>query len=158
MRKTIKRRRLEAKTDYGARLSLLKANKPRFVVRKTNRYIIAQIVTSVGAQDKVIAGTSSKILLTKGWPLSNQGSLKSRAAAYLTGFALANIVKGKIKEAVLDMGMHAAITKGRIYAAVKGATDAGLIIPHNPKVVPELAALSTNDTIKKLIKPVQEKL
>jgi len=86
--KTLRRRRKEAKTDYKARLNLLKSNKPRLVIRKTNRYIIAQIVESNLAQDKVIADFSSQDLLEKGWPKEKAGSLKSLQAAYLTGFGL----------------------------------------------------------------------
>ena len=61
--KTLKRRRHEARTDYRIRLALLKSEKPRLVVRKTNRYIIAQIVESDIAQDKIIVGLTSKSLL-----------------------------------------------------------------------------------------------
>ena len=44
--KTIRRRRLEHKTDYKARLGLLKSNMPKLVVRKSNRYITVQLVIS----------------------------------------------------------------------------------------------------------------
>ena len=37
MPKVQRRRRIEAKTDYKARFNLLKSEKPRLVVRKTNR-------------------------------------------------------------------------------------------------------------------------
>ncbi|MEM4271506.1 MAG: 50S ribosomal protein L18, partial [Candidatus Pacearchaeota archaeon] len=80
--KTPRRRRLEAKTDYKARLELLKSGKPRLVVRKSNKYMTIQIVKSEIAQDKVIVGTTSRILLEKGWPKEKSGSLKSLAAAY----------------------------------------------------------------------------
>ena len=35
--KTLKRRKLEGRTDYGKRLKLLKSNSPRLVFRKTKR-------------------------------------------------------------------------------------------------------------------------
>ena len=57
-----RRRRLESKTDYKSRLALLKSEKPRLVVRKTNRYIIVQIVSSEIAQDKILVGKTSKKL------------------------------------------------------------------------------------------------
>src|SRR3989304_1464167 len=102
-----RRRRLEAKTDYKSRLALLKAEKPRMVVRKTNRYIIVQIITSDMAQDKVVAGVTSKVLLSKGLPAEYAGSLKSMGAAYLTGFLLGKqSLKLGVKDAILDSGMH----------------------------------------------------
>ena len=61
--KTVRRRRQEGKTDYKARLALLISEKPRLIVRKTNRYVIAQIVRTEIAQDKVVVGTTSKVLL-----------------------------------------------------------------------------------------------
>ena len=96
MAKTIRRRRHEGKTDYKARLALLKSEKPRLIVRKTNKYIIAQIVETEIAQDKIILGLSSKALLKKTWPENLKGSLKSLAAAYLTGFILGNLAKDKV--------------------------------------------------------------
>ena len=79
--KTLKRRRKEAKTDYGIRLKLLKSGVPRIVFRKSNRYIIAQYVTSNEAQDRVVVGITSKILLKYGWPEDMKGSLKSLPAS-----------------------------------------------------------------------------
>src|SRR3989338_66668 len=106
MGKSIKRRRAEQKTDYKARLLFLKSGKPRLVVRKTNRYIIAQVVESSIAQDKVLFGVTSKDLLSKGWPKEKSGSLKSLPAAYLTGLMLGKMAKGKVKETILDIGMN----------------------------------------------------
>lgn len=84
MSRTIRRRRHEGKTDYKARLALLTSRKPRIVIRKTNRYVIVQLIESNAAQDKVIAGISSKSLLNNGWSAEKSGSLKSKAAAYST--------------------------------------------------------------------------
>ena len=142
--KTIRRRRLEAKTDYKARLALLKSGKPRLVVRKTNRGIIVQIVQSEIAQDKVICGASSKILLSKGWPKELEGSLKSLAAAYLTGFVVGKMaIDKKIKEAILDAGMHINVKNSRIYAVVRGAIDAGLKVPCDQSILPEMESIKT---------------
>ena len=65
MRRTFRRRRKEQKTDYRARLALLKSQKPRLIIRKTNRAIIAQIVVSEGAQDKVLITVTSRDLLAQ---------------------------------------------------------------------------------------------
>lgn len=132
--RTVRRRRLEGRTDYKARFGMLKSGKSRLVVRKTNRYMLAQLVTSVAAQDTVVASVSSKDLLAKGWPAKDSGSLKSLPAAYLTGFLL--VKRAKMKEAILDAGMYRNIKKSRIYAVVQGAVDAGLKIPHDPAILP----------------------
>src|SRR3989344_192865 len=56
------RRRREGKTDYGKRLALIKSNKPRLVVRKTNRFIIAQVTSWGENGDSTIASATSKAL------------------------------------------------------------------------------------------------
>ncbi len=144
MARSIRQRRLQAKTDYKARLALLKSNKPRLVIRKTNRYIIVQFVESSIAQDKVIVGTSSEILLSKGWPKDKKGSLKSLPACYLAGFVLGKMAKDKVKTAILDMGMYRNIQKSRIYAALRGVIDSGITIPHNEKSLPSIEEIGRN--------------
>ena len=95
MKKLDKRRRREGKTNYRKRLSLLKSESPRLVVRKTNKYIILQIVESEKAQDKVIFTVSTKELLKHGWPEEKKGSLKSLGAAYLAGLLIGKKSKEK---------------------------------------------------------------
>lgn len=135
-----KRRRREGKTDYRARLNLLKSELPRVVIRKTNRYIIAQFVKSENAEDKVVQATDSKELLKYGWPQERAGSLKSLPACYLTGFLLGKKVKNKIKEnigAILDIGLARNVAKGRIYSVLKGVADAGIEVKHKKDILPE---------------------
>jgi len=152
--KILKRRRLESKTDYRARLALLKSGMPRLVVRKTNKYIITQVVTSDIAQDKIIAGVNSKSLLSKGWPENAKGSLKSIPAAYLTGLLIGKLAsEKKISEAILDMGMYRNIQKSRIYAVLKGAVDAGMKIPHSEETLPEIKI--NNEKIKSAFEKIK---
>jgi len=156
--RTLKRRRAEAKTDYRARLTLLKSDKPRLIIRRTNRYIIVQIVESTAAQDKILFGTSSASLLAKGWPKDKAGSLKSLPAAYLAGLMLAKMAKGKIKEAVLDLGMQRNIAKSRIYAALNGVIDGGLNVPHSKEILPGYAQISQNPKTGALVAQLKEKV
>ena len=158
MQRSIRRRRHEAKTDYKARRSLIQSGLPRLVIRKTNRYIIAQIVTTNIAQDTVVTGTTSKELLVHGWPEAAQGSLKSLQAAYLTGVLLAKKIKKKISTAILDMGMHRNIQKSRLYALVSGAVEAGLQIPHDASVLPTQEKLEHNTKLQKIFTDVRKKL
>ena len=157
--RTIKRRRQEAKTDYGSRLVMLKSGKPRLVVRKTNGQIIMQIVVSDLAQDKVVSGISSNALLEQGWPKELNGSLKGLAAAYVTGRLLAEKVKGKVPEAILDLGMQRNIKKSRIYAAVKGAIDGGLKVKVSEEVLPTLDEIKkrSNEKVQKVFDKLKDK-
>jgi len=153
--KVPKRRRLQRKTDYKSRLGMLKSETPRLIIRKTNRYIIAQIVKTDIARDTVITGVNSKQLLTLGWPEENKGSLKGLPAAYLIGLMIGKEANDKkIKKAILDIGMYRNIHKSRIYAVLKGAIDAGLEIAHNEEALPSLEEIKKN----KKIAPLMDKL
>jgi large subunit ribosomal protein L18 len=134
--RSVRKRRLQARTDYKARFGLLKSGSPRLVVRKTNRYILVQLVTSIQAQDTVVVSASSRELLLKGWPEEQRGSLKSLPAAYLTGMLVVKKSKNKISQAILDIGMQRNIHKSRLYAVLQGARDAGCTIAHTAEILP----------------------
>ncbi len=151
--KILRKRRLENKTDYKARLAMLKSEKPRLVIRKTNRYIISQIVVSEIAQDKVVSEVNSKALLSLGWPKEKAGSLKSLSAAYLTGLLLAS--KTNEKEAILDLGLQRNIHKSRLYATLKGAVDGGLSIPHSKEALPSDEMVQGSDELKAIVEKVK---
>lgn len=152
--RTLKRRRRERKTDYKARLNLLKSSLPRVVIRKTNRYTIAQYVKSEGAQDKVVIGISSKELLDYGWEKGSVGSLKSLPACYLTGLLLGKKIKDLEKsekvEAILDMGLARNIKKSRIYAVLKGLIDSGMEIKHKEDIFPDEERIKGEHLKKKI--------
>lgn len=153
--KTIRRRRLEKKTDYKLRFGLLKSGKTRLVIRKTNKYLIAQIVSTEIAQDKVLIGMSTKDLLSNGWPKEKSGSLKSLPACYSLGFILGKEMKTKkISESILDLGMHRNIHKSRIYALVKGVIDAGISIPCSEEALPTEQDLKRNDSLTKIMEKI----
>lgn len=84
--KTIKKkRRREGKTDYFARMNLLKKGIARLVVRKSNKYITCQIVESKNANDFVETSFNSRELKKYGL---NGCSLKNLACSYLCGYVL----------------------------------------------------------------------
>ncbi len=127
--KVQKRRRRENKTDYLKRLKLLKSKSPRIIFRKTNKYIIAQYITSKEAKDKIELGLTSKKLEEYGWPDEFNGSLKSIPASYLTGLLIGKeIINKKLKMPVVDFGMIRVLSKNRTYAFLKGLIDAGVKI------------------------------
>ncbi|HLC31254.1 MAG TPA: 50S ribosomal protein L18 [Candidatus Nanoarchaeia archaeon] len=156
--RTIRRRRLEAKTDYKTRLALLKSGIPRFVVRKTNTSVIAQVIIATQGQDKIVAGASSSLLLTKGWPEALRGSLKSLPAAYLTGHMVGKAALKHTKKAILDIGMQRNIHKSRLYALVAGAIDAGLVIPCDKEALPSKEHITKNTKLQKAFEAVKGKL
>lgn len=124
-----KRRRREGKTDYLKRKNLLKSGKPRVVIRKTNKYLIAQYIISKEAKDQVKIGLKSKDLLKYGWPKENLGGLKTISAAYLLGFLMGKgITKEKLDQPITDFGMIRIIHKNKLFAFLKGLIDAGLKI------------------------------
>ncbi|MEK6891314.1 MAG: 50S ribosomal protein L18 [Nanoarchaeota archaeon] len=131
-----KRRRIEGKTDYRARMEMLKSGIPRIVARKTNRYIILQYVKSEEAKDKIIYGFNSKELLELGWDKEAKGSLKSLPACYLSGYCLGKkiIEREKKVSAIFDIGLARNLKGSRLYAALKGLIDAGVKIPHNESI------------------------
>ena len=138
MKKTLRKRRREHKTDYLVRLKLLKSEKPRLVFRKTNKYFIIQYVESDEAKDKIIFGTTSKILLKNGWPKEFEGSLKSIPAAYLIGYFVGKkIQKDKLKTPVVDLGMIRTLHKSKPFAFIKGLIDSGLEISCKEEAFPE---------------------
>jgi large subunit ribosomal protein L18 len=127
------RRRREGKTDYSKRLALLKSEMPRIVVRKSLKYITAQIVEYDAIGDNTIASATSKQLKALGWKFS----CDNIPAAYLTGLLIAKEAeKKKVKKAVLDIGIYESTKGSRIYAVVKGAKDGGLDIAANEEMFP----------------------
>ncbi|KAG5224791.1 hypothetical protein OIU76_023493 [Salix suchowensis] len=157
------KRRRAGKTDYRARIRLInqdknKYNTPkyRFVVRFTNKDIIAQITSATIAGDIVLASAYAHELPRYGLEVG----LANYAAAYCTGLLLARRVlkmlemdeeyEGNVEatgedysvepadsrrpfRALLDVGLVRTTTGNRVFGALKGALDGGLDIPHSEK-------------------------
>jgi large subunit ribosomal protein L18 len=136
--KTQKRRRKEAKTNYKKRLGFLKSKTPRIVLRKTNKYLIAQYITSKEAQDSVVFGIDSRKLLKYGWPESLRGGLKGISAAYLLGMLVGKrIVKDKLETPIADFGLYRVIPKTKLHSFVSGLIDVGVKMKDKPENFPE---------------------
>jgi len=132
--KIARKRRREGKTNYRKRYVQVLSRKLRMVVRRSNKYIEAMIV-EFNPKGDIIKVSAHSIELKKkyGW----LGSGSSTMAAYLTGYLLGKraLEKG-IQEAVPDIGLRSAIKGSRVFAAIKGAIDAGLNIPASEEVFP----------------------
>ena len=127
------RRARMGKTDYRARKQLLISRKPRLVVRKTLKHTIVQVIlpSKEGDVTRVSANTAD---LRKYGYTGGTGNLPS---AYLAGLLLGYRAKNRgCTEAILDLGLYHATRGGRIYAALKGAVDSGMDIPHDPEIFP----------------------
>merc|ERR1712000_160645 len=155
------KRRQQGKTDYYARKRFItqaknKYNAPKYrmVVRFTNKDIITQIVTSEISGDKVFAAAYGHELKAYGI----EHGLTNWAAAYATGLLLARRVLSKLGldkqftgvedadgedgeerrpfKANLDVGLARTSTGARVFGAMKGASDGGILIPHSDKRFP----------------------
>jgi large subunit ribosomal protein L18 len=127
-----KRKRI-GKTDYKKRITLLLSDRPRLVIRKKIKNSVAQFVEYNEKGDKVLATASTRELVKLGWKY-DRGNLPS---AYLVGALAAKKAAAKgVKTAVLDVGLQKITPGGKIYAALKGAVDAGIEIPHDPSIFP----------------------
>lgn len=167
------RRRREGKTDYRARRQMVLQDKTkfgspkyRFVVRFTNKDIVAQIVHAKIKGDDVICAAYAHEL--KNYGITH--GLTNYAAAYATGLLCARRVLNKLKidkefegakeatgafaevrtkkddqgddekrfpfKAILDIGLARTTTGARIFGVMKGAVDGGVAIPHRPNRFP----------------------
>nr|GEZ28461.1 60S ribosomal protein L5-like [Tanacetum cinerariifolium] len=157
------KRRREGKTDYRARVRLInqdknKYNTPkyRYVVRFTNKDIVAQVISATIAGDFVLASAYAHELPQYGLKVG----LTNYSAAYCTGLLLARRVLKKLEmdeeyqgnieatgedfsvepaesrrpfRALLDVGLLRTTTGNRVFGALKGALDGGLDVPHSEK-------------------------
>ena len=127
------KRKRESKTNYKKRLALLLSGQSRLVIRKSLNTITAQIVNYDPKGDKVVVSATSRELQKLGWK-AHKANIPS---AYLTGLLLGKKAKKKnIKKAALDLGLQIPIKGGRLFAALKGAIDAGMEISHNEEALP----------------------
>ncbi len=132
--KVPRRRRREGKTNYYKRYKMILSGHPRFIVRKTLKYIIVQVARATPRGDEIIAAAHSRELVKKyGWK-AGTGNLP---AAYLTGLlAAARALKKGVTYAVPDIGLHEPRPGAKVFAAIKAANDIGLKVPVGEKVIP----------------------
>lgn len=126
------RRRREGITDYATRLSLLKADTPRAVVRKSNRLVLVQLIEYGLDGDKTICQATSKELAKYGF-----AGKCNTPSAYLAGLLAGKkaVAKG-VKKAIADVGRQTATKGGIIFAAIKGLSDGGVDVPLGEEILP----------------------
>jgi len=150
------KRRREGKTDYRKRLKLLMSGLPRLVVRKTNKYVIAQVVESKEAKDFTVCYVNSKELSNYGW----KKNFKNVAASYLTGLLIGIKAREKgIKKVVPDFGLHRSTKGSKLYAVLKGALEAGLEINCKEEMLPsDERIIQVSKLDKKEFEEIKEKI
>jgi large subunit ribosomal protein L18 len=144
------RRRREGKTDYRKRLALLKSHRTRLVVRRTNTRTIVQFIDVSEKGDVVRAAATSLELKKYGWSSVHSNTPSS----YLAGLLAARrALKAGVKGAVLDVGLAVPVRGGGVFAALKGAVDGGVKVPHAPDVLPKEERLNGTHINKSLKAP-----
>eukprot|EP00915_Cephaloidophora_sp_WS-2016_P002800 GHVH01003788.1.p1 GENE.GHVH01003788.1~~GHVH01003788.1.p1 ORF type:complete len:292 (-),score=49.90 GHVH01003788.1:50-925(-) len=160
-----RRRRREGKTDYKARKSMIIQDlskygcpKYRFVVRRTNKRIIAQVVYATLTGDRTIAMADSFELVRYGVTVG----LTNYSAAYCVGLLCARRLLENLGiadqftgveeatgeeyhpdeeeerpfRAILDIGLYRSSKGARVFGAMKGGVDGGIEIPHSISCFP----------------------
>ncbi|MGN0176468.1 MAG: 50S ribosomal protein L18 [Methanobrevibacter sp.] len=128
------RRRREGKTNYAARMKLVSYDKARLVVRVSNAQATVQVINYAPEGDLTVASAVSKQLAKYGY----LGHTSNISAFYLTGYLCAKraLAQG-VEDAILDIGLKSPIKGSKIFAALKGAIDAGLEVPHGDSIFPD---------------------
>jgi large subunit ribosomal protein L18 len=148
------RRRREAKTDYKARRILATSDRPRFVVRSSNKNVSIQLVKSKIVGDVILTQVSSSELEKYGW----LGGKKNIPTAYLLGMlAGRKALNVGIEQANLDIGLARPTQGSRVFAAVKGAIDVGLEVPCDSDILPEVGRIEGN-SISEYAKMIEDPL
>ncbi|MBI2106329.1 50S ribosomal protein L18 [Candidatus Woesearchaeota archaeon] len=144
---SIYNRRRKGKTDYRKRIILLKSRIPRLVIRKSLNNIELQLVSYDKEGDKILVSAHSNQLKKLGWN-HHRGNLSS---AYLTGLIIGKKAKTKnISKAVLDIGFRRSISGSVIYAALKGAIEADLNVPHSKEIFPDDKRIESKSGFKEI--------
>lgn len=127
------RRRRKNLTNYAKRLALVKGMLPRMVVRKSSKGVLVHFTEFSQKGDKVLAGAGSMQLKQYGWaPRCNAPT------AYLCGMLAGKMAARKgVKEFNLDIGMYTPSKGAIVFAALKGAIDAGLKTSYSDGMITE---------------------
>jgi len=127
-------RKKEGRTNYKKRISLLASNKPRLVIRKSLRHILAQIIMYNPDGDKTIISAHSRELIQSGY----KAPKRNLPTAYLVGVLIAKKAREKsIQEVIPDIGFYPGIKGSLPFAVIKGVKDGGIEIPFDNNIIPE---------------------
>jgi len=127
------RRKREGKTNYKKRLAILKSHGKRLVIRLSLDNISAQIIEYQEDGDKVIVSGHSRELVKLGWNMKRN----NLPASYLVGLIIGKKAQAKkISEVIPDLGFQGSTKGSKIYALIKGITDAGIKVNVKEEMLP----------------------
>ncbi len=113
---------------------MLMSNLPRLVIRPSNKHIRVQFVEAGADGDRVLSQAFSQELSRR---FKWEGATGNLPSAYLTGLLAGHRAKAKgIAKAVVDTGLSRVNKGSRTFAALKGASDSGIDIPHSTEILP----------------------
>ena len=149
------RRRREGKTRYEKRLAYIKGGVPRMVVRKSNKYIRVQFIEFNPTGDKCIVNIDGN-KLKKDYKWDAKRNVWS---AYLAGLlAGKEAAKKGVKKFVLDTGRYTPSKGSVLFAALKGAVDAGLETKYDPEIIPEDKLSNPPEKVKSSFEDAKKKI
>lgn len=149
------RRRREGKTNFAKRLALVKSGRTRMVVRRSNKDIMIQFIDFDPKGDKTLLTVSGAHLAKLyQWP-----SKRNVWTAYLAGLMAGRMAKKKgVKDIVVDLGMYVPSKGAVIFAAQKGAADAGLETVCDKEKVPEQKLSNPPEKYKGIFETVKSRI
>ncbi len=131
-RVTFRRRRIGI-TDYDKRLALLKSNQCRMVVRRGSRSITVQFIAYKQEGDTIVSSANSRDVAELGYPAK-----ANTPSAYLVGMLAGKKAHAKgITSAIADIGRQTPSKGSVLFAAIAGASAAGITVPVSPDVLPD---------------------
>lgn len=153
-------RRIRGLTDYALRLRLLKSNKTRIVVRRSNKNMLVQFVDYAQNGDNILTSARSVDLKKLGYDLNTGNIVGSYLTGYLAGKKL--LSKGFDGDAIVDLGIQSSFYGSRLYAAIAGVKDSGVNLRVSDVVFPSeerlngahLKAKDAQKTIEKVKKAI----
>jgi len=123
------------------------------VVRKSLKNTQIQFIEYKESGDNIIASAKSNELTKYNWKFSTS----STPAAYLTGILAGKRAVDKgISECVFDIGRNQPVTGSKIFASLKGVTDAGITCPHDEEKIPNEDRLMGKHLDKNIMPAINE--
>jgi large subunit ribosomal protein L18 len=119
-----------------------------------------QLISTEPVGDNTLITVQSSELDTFGY----KGSLSNCSAAYLTGLVFGKrACETGYDYGILDIGRQTPIHGSNVYAALKGAIDSGMSIPHDPAVFPpeerisgkHIGAFKNDESYTELVRAVK---
>lgn len=149
------RRRREGKTNFAKRLALIKSGKPRMVVRRSNKNITVQFIEFDPKGDKTLLSVGGS-QLSKHYKWNPKRNVWT---AYLAGLLAGKMAHKKgIVDFVFDLGMYVPSKGSVLFAALKGASDAGLKTKFEKDMIPETKIHNPPEKIKTAFEEAKKKI